>query len=127
AKYIVCIELAGSRGADLVVLPELSLQGYLYQLTPDWTLPSEELEYHYANAEPVPGETTRILTEHARRHDLHVIVGLTVRSEGYGGTTCCLLNTAVILGPPGFIGVYRMDHSPGGEDHQFPADNAFPV
>ena len=55
AKYIEFIELAGSRGADLVVLPELSLQGYLYQLTPDWTLPSEELEYHYANAEPVPG------------------------------------------------------------------------
>lgn len=127
AKYIEFIELAGSRGADLVVLPELSLQGYLYQLTPDWTLPSEELEYHYANAEPVPGETTRILTEHARRHDLHVIFGLTERSEGYGGTTGCLFNTAVLLGPAGVIGAYRKVHIPGGENHAFRPGNAFPV
>ncbi len=127
AKYLELVETAAGRGADLVVFPELSLQGYLYQLTPDWTLPAEELEYQYANAEPVPGETTRRLTDAARRHDLHIIFGMTERVEGYGGGTGCLFNTAVLLGPSGVIGTYRKVHIPAGENHVFRAGSGFPV
>jgi predicted amidohydrolase len=127
AKYLELLELAAARGADLVVFPELSLQGYLYQLTPDWTLPAEELEYQYAHAEPVPGPTTRVLEAAARRHDLHVIFGMTERVEGYGGGTGCLFNTAVLLGPSGVLGTYRKVHIPAGENHVFRAGSGFPV
>lgn len=78
AKYVELLELAAGRHADLVVFPELSLQGYLYQLTPDWTLPAEELEYQYSHAEPVPGPTTRLY--HQRGGDIGS--GAVVRSTG---------------------------------------------
>jgi len=127
AKYLEFVELAAARRVDLLVFPELSLQGYLYQLTPDWTLPAEELEYQYANAEPVPGETTGILVEAARRTGLHIVFGLTERVEGYGGGTGCLFNTAVLLGPAGLVGTYRKVHIPAGEHHVFRAGGGFPV
>jgi predicted amidohydrolase len=127
AKYVELLELAAARDADLVVFPELSLQGYLYQLTPDWTLPAEELEYQYVHAEPIPGPTTRLLEDLARRHDIHVIFGLTEKVEQYGGGTGCLFNTAVLVGPAGVIGAYRKVHIPAGENHVFRAGGDFPV
>ena len=127
AKYAELLELAARHGARLVVFPELSLQGYLYQLTPDWTLPAEELEYQYAHAESVPGPTTRFVEEIARRHDLHVIFGMTERIERYGGGTGCLFNSAVLVGPAGVVGTYRKVHIPAGEHHAFRAGNGFPV
>jgi predicted amidohydrolase len=127
AKYLEFIAMAAARGADLLVFPELSLQGYLYQLTPDWTLPAEELEYQYVSAETIPGETTQLLGEAARQHDLHIIFGMTERVEGYGGGTGCLFNTAVLLGPSGVVGTYRKVHIPAGENHVFRAGTAFPV
>jgi predicted amidohydrolase len=127
AKYLELLDLGAGRGASLVVFPELSLQGYLYQLTPDWTLPPEELAYQYENAETVPGETTAVLTREAARRDLHVVFGLTEKVEGYGGGTGCLFNTAVLLGPAGVIGTYRKTHLPAGEQHAFRPGRALPV
>lgn len=126
-KYLEFIEMAAARGVGLLVFPELSLQGYLYQLTPDWTLPAEELEYQYANAEPVPGETTKILTEYAGKYNLHVVFGMAEKNERYGGGTGCIFNSAVLLSPSGVIGVYRKVHIPAGEQHAFRAGDAFPV
>jgi len=80
---------------DLIVLPELCFSGYLF--------PSREaLRTH---TEPIPdGHTTQALVEIARQKDAFVIAGLAER-EG-----ARLYNTAVVVGPQGFIGKHRKRH-----------------
>ncbi len=127
AKYREFIRLAAERNVQLLVFPELSLQGYLYQTTPDWTLPAEELEYQYRNAEPVPGPVTEELESYAQQYQMYMILGLTEKCPSYGGGTGILYNSAVLLGPEGVIGVYRKVHIPGGESHIFHSGRQFPV
>jgi predicted amidohydrolase len=80
---------------DLIVLPELCFSGYLF--------PSREALR--AHAEPVPdGHTTQALVAIARQKDAFVIAGLAER-EG-----ARLYNTAVVVGPQGFVGKHRKRH-----------------
>jgi predicted amidohydrolase len=85
--------VAGARGADLVVLPELVTTGY-YMFDR-----FEEL------AEPVDGPTVTIIAELARRWDLLVVLGLAER-----GVDGRVYDTAVLVGPDGRIGAYRKVH-----------------
>ena len=81
------IEDAARQKADLVVLPE--------------TLTVNGLEYAEA-AEPIPGPSTTYFGELARKHGLHLVVGL-VERDGH-----LIYNVAVLLGPDGrLIGKYR--------------------
>ncbi|NJN70677.1 MAG: acyltransferase, partial [Nitrospira sp.] len=79
----------------LVVLPELFASGYQFT--------SQEEAQRLA--EPVPdGVTVRRLVELAKRRKMHLVAGLPERSG-----TCCY-NSAVVVGPSGFVGCYRKTH-----------------
>ena len=90
----VASRLAGVE-ADRLVLPELFTTGYQFV---------SKAEVH-ALAEPVPaGPTTQLLAEIARRNGTFLVGGL-AESEG---DRC--YNSAVLVGPTGFLGCYRKTH-----------------
>jgi predicted amidohydrolase len=86
-QFAPLIEDAAKQKADLVVLPE--------------TLTVNGLDYAAA-AEPVPGPSTEYFGEQARKHKLHLVVGLAERDKHL------IYNVAVLIGPDGqIIGKYR--------------------
>jgi len=90
----IASRLAGLR-CDLLVLPELCSTGYQFVTT-------EEVR---ALAEPASdGATTRRLIEVARAAGMHLVAGLAERDGAR------YYNSAVLLGPSGFLGVYRKTH-----------------
>jgi predicted amidohydrolase len=81
--------------ADLIVLPELCASGYQFV----------SLEEVRGLAEPIPdGPTTKRLLEIAKRRQMVIVAGLPEES----GSAC--YNSAVVVGPQGFIGCYRKTH-----------------
>lgn len=98
---------------DLMVLPELFASGYQF-------VSKQEVE---SLAEPVPeGPTTRRLIELARARRMHLVAGLPERQEGR------FFNSAVLVGPAGFLGVYRKAHLFYEETLRFsPGDSGFRV
>ncbi|OQW35464.1 MAG: acyltransferase [Nitrospira sp. SG-bin1] len=99
--------------ADLIVLPELFASGYQF-------LSGEEAR---RLAEPVPdGPTVRRLADIARRRKMHLVAGLPERSA------LCCYNSAVVVGPSGFLGCYRKTHLFYEETQFFaPGDSGFLV
>lgn len=99
--------------ADLIVLPELFASGYQF-------LSQEEAQ---RLAEPIPdGPTTKRLLEIAKRKRMVIVAGVPERS----GTHC--YNSAVVVGPSGFIGCYRKTHLFDEETQFFtPGDSGFLV
>lgn len=88
---------AKQRGADLAIFPEMSLTGYVV------------LDQVYELAEPVPGPSVARVEELAEKAGMHVIFGMPELSEKTKGT---IYNTAVLVGPKGFIGKYRKMYLP---------------
>ncbi len=88
-------ELLGPEPADLWVLPELFSTGYQFASKEEvWDL-----------AEPVPkGPTTQKLIALAQERACYLVAGLAERS----GRAC--YNTAVLVGPEGFVTLYRKIH-----------------
>jgi predicted amidohydrolase len=90
------LEEAAAAGAQLLVLPECAIPGYMFGSA------EEALPY----AEEIPGPATDALAEACRRLDVHVVCGLLERDGD------ALLNAAALVGPDGLIGVYRKTHLP---------------
>jgi predicted amidohydrolase len=81
--------------ADMLVLPELCTTGYLFTS-------AAEMQ---SLAESVPGgKTVRRLEAACRKKRLHVVAGL---AEAAGSA---FYNSAVLVGPEGWIGTYRKIH-----------------
>ena len=87
---------AASRGACLVVLPEMATTGYLFR-------DRAEAAPH---AEVVPGPATGALEALARQSPIYVVAGL-LEVDPVSGF---LYNTAVLVGPEGYLGKYRKTH-----------------
>jgi predicted amidohydrolase len=106
-------ELVGEGRADLWVIPELFATGYQF-------VSREDLE---RLAEPIPnGKTTQALIDIAQARRCHIVAGI---PEIAGET---LYNTAVIVGPSGFLERYRKIHLFFEEKRWFtPGDGPFPV
>jgi len=104
---------AASKGARLIVLPELCNSGYVFASRHE----------AFALAEPVPnGPTCEVWVEAARRHDAVIVAGICERAGD------SLYNSAAIVGPNGFIGTYRKVHLWGAENLFFePGDLGVPV
>jgi N-carbamoylputrescine amidase len=113
AHGIELINHAVERGAKLVVLPELCNSGYMFK----------SREEAFAVAEPIPtGTTVRSWSEVAARHKLHLVAGICERDGAK------LFNSAVLIGPDGYIGTFRKVHLWNEENLYFePGDLGFPV
>lgn len=88
-------ELIKNKSADLFVLPELFATGYQFK----------DMEESRSIAEPVPGGiTTNMLTSIARKANTFIIAGLAEIDKDQ------VYNSAVVIGPDGYIGKYRKLH-----------------
>ena len=90
------LDEAAAAEAELLVLPECAIPGYMFDSA------EEALPY----AEEIPGPSTEVLEQACRRHDVHIVCGLLER-EGDA-----LRNAAVFVGPDGLVGTYRKTHLP---------------
>jgi predicted amidohydrolase len=88
---------AKQQGADLVIFPELSLTGYTIR---------DDL---YELAEEIPGPSTSVIEKIAKEHDAYIVFGMPERSEK---TRATVYNTAVLVGPKGYVGKYRKMYLP---------------
>jgi predicted amidohydrolase len=81
--------------ADIIVLPEFFATGYQFVSNEEVAELSEQIP---------EGKTTGCLAEFSRQKGSYVVAGLPERD----GDT--FFNSAVFIGPDGFIGVYRKTH-----------------
>ena len=113
ARGLELISRAAEGGANLVVLPELSNSGYVF----------ETREEAFSLAEEIPnGPTTKAWMEAAAKHGMTIVAGIAER-EGDN-----LYNSAAIVGPRGLIGRHRKNHLWGAENLFFePGNMGMPV
>jgi len=92
------IRQAKRNRANLVIFPELALTGYVVR------------DLAYELAEPVPtGSSVSQIIDISKRENVHVIFGMIEQSAKAGAV---LHNTAILVGPRGFIGKYQKMHLP---------------
>ena len=121
-KYLSFIDEAAAQGADLLVLPEQSLQGYLPSMT---QFDMAHYKYQYDNAETVPdGESVRAITQKAVEKKIYIVFGMTEKDADIDYK---LYNSAVLVGPEGYVDKYRKVHLPLDELHIYYAGEEFPV
>jgi len=90
-------EKAKKEDAKLVIFPELSLTDYLVR------------DLIYELAEPIPGPSVEKMTEIAKQNKIYIVFGMPEMSKK---TESVIYNTAVLVGPEGYIGKYRKMHLP---------------
>jgi predicted amidohydrolase len=88
---------AQGQGANLAIFPELSLTSYVVR------------DQIYELAETIPGPSTKVVENLAKKTGMHIIFGMPELSEK---TKATIFNTAVLVGPEGFIGKYRKMYLP---------------
>ena len=99
--------------ADLIVLPEFFATGYQFASIDEVAELSEEIP---------GGETVKVLSDLSRQKNLYIVAGLPERDGER------FYNSAVIIGPGGFMGTYRKTHLYFEEKLYFsPGDTGFKV
>jgi predicted amidohydrolase len=98
---------------DLLVFPELALSGYQF-------LTHEEVR---ELAQEIPSDSSfKQLEEAVKDKNLHVVLGLAERDQDR------LYNSAVLIGPQGYMGTYRKTHLFFEETLWFtPGDSGFQI
>jgi predicted amidohydrolase len=96
ATCVARMEEAAAAGAQLLVLPECTIPGYMF----------DSGEEAMPFAEEIPGPATEVLERESARLGLYVVCGLLERDGD------ALRNAAVLVGPDGLIGTYRKTHLP---------------
>ena len=98
-KTLPHVDRAGRSGVQILCLQEVFNTPYFCPAqTPNW----------YDAAEPVPGPTTQLLAEYARKHSMVLVVPLYER-EMAG----VYYNTAAVIDADGkYLGKYRKNHIP---------------
>jgi predicted amidohydrolase len=105
------MELMGGTPADIYVLPELFNSGYNFT----------DMEEVGRVAEKADGPTYRALLGFAQKKSCYIAYGFAERAEQ-------IYNSASLLGPTGFIGLYRKVHLFDRENLFFkPGNLGFPV
>lgn len=108
AKILNFVDEAASRGADLLLLPEGCLQGYV---DTDFPVGSSEQiaqrRYFLDEAEPLHGPSLEAIADAVARSGVAVQVGF-VEADPSGDV---LYNSAALITPDGLRGVYRKTHN----------------
>ncbi|MEZ4384779.1 MAG: nitrilase-related carbon-nitrogen hydrolase [Nannocystaceae bacterium] len=118
-KHIPMIEEAAKRGVQILCLQEIFNGPYF--------CPSQDKRW-YAAAEPIPGPTTAIMAELAKKHSMVIVVPL--YEEAMRGV---YYNSAAVIDADGtYLGKYRKHHIPqtsGFWEKYFfkPGDGGYPV
>ena len=94
-RAIPYIAKAAGQGADLVMFPELYLQGYRAD------------ELNATTAEPIPGPSTERLLAEARKHDIYIVMGMARLEEEYPHL---VYNSLCFIGPEGMVEYYDKIH-----------------
>ena len=113
--FYSAMEQAASNGVDLIVFPELALQGCPPWAQYDRVPTPAEMAYVRGTAETVPGPSTSNLVARANALNLFVAFGLTEQDTA----TTNLYNSAVFLGPQGVLGTHRKSMSFGNDARIF--------
>ncbi|NIM94667.1 MAG: carbon-nitrogen hydrolase family protein [Anaerolineales bacterium] len=95
-KVIRKMREAAGAGAHVAVFPECALTGY--------AITAQEAE---ESAEFIPGPSTERIEDACRDTGLITAIGLIERDKDGG-----IYNSAVLIGPEGFLGKYRKTHLP---------------
>lgn len=118
-KHLPMIEEAAKRGVQVLCLQEIFNGPYF--------CPSQDKRW-YAAAEPIPGPTTTVMQELARKHNMVIVVPL--YEEAMRGV---YYNSAAVIDADGtYLGKYRKHHIPqtsGFWEKYFfkPGDGGYPV
>ena len=116
ARFLSFMEESAARGTKLVLFPELSLTGLPENLSMAWPRP-EFADYFHGNAERVPeGESVQKLIEKAKELGLYVCWSMSELDKENR-----FRNSAVLIGPEGYIGKYHKQNPAGTEVFQLEA------
>lgn len=107
-RFVELIDEAAGHGADILVLPEVGLQGYAdFGLERGSKAAAEQKRYYFHEAETIPGPATERVAGLARRHGMLIQVGLAERALNGNA----IYNSTALVGPDGVVGVYRKLHN----------------
>jgi predicted amidohydrolase len=108
--FYAYMEQAASNGADVVVFPEVALQGCPAWREDSVAPSSEEMAYVQQTAETIPGPSTSNVVAKAKELNLFVVFGMTEKDAGGA-----LYNANVLVGPHGVIGKHRKTFHVGND------------
>jgi predicted amidohydrolase len=116
---------AAAKGVELLVFPEMAVQGYLrnwrdagYQSS----IVLEQIDYYFAMGEQVPGPIVEMLAALARAHSMYIQLGMAEINQ----PRTIMHNSAILVGPEGLVGVFRKVHA-AFERPLFRPGTGFPV
>lgn len=112
-KTVRLINEAADNGAELIVLPELCVSGYVFA--------NRQEAFEFSESLP-DGPTCREWIRAAKDRKVYVVAGISERDGGK------LYNSAALMGPDGFVGRYRKIQLWGDEFLWYePGDSGIPV
>ncbi|MEO2160748.1 MAG: nitrilase-related carbon-nitrogen hydrolase, partial [bacterium] len=98
-KHIPFIEDAGKQGVQILCLQEIFNTPYF--------CPGQDNAW-YASAEAVPGPTTELMQDYAKKYNMVIIVPIYEKEQAG-----VLYNTAAVIDADGkYLGKYRKNHIP---------------
>lgn len=106
------IDKAAANDVDLILFPELSTCGLPDNISMT-SYSEEDQKYFDANAEYIPeGPTVQSLIAKAKQYNMYICWSMMEKDHTYPNH---IYNTAVLVGPEGFIGSYRKVNLAGTE------------
>jgi len=101
------MEAAAKKGSDLIVFPEMALTSYDDE--PDAPV-GQKMQHRLA--ETVPGPTSGVIVELAKKLGLYVILGMPIRDDDKSDV---VYNGLMVATPDGLAGSYHKIHLPAPE------------
>lgn len=123
-KIIDYIEQAAAQNVDLLCFPELAVSGMPSH--PMFMYDVDDVSYQISIAEFIPdGPSTTRIIELAEKYGMYIAFGILERSRD---RQYAIYNSAVLVGPEGYIGHTQKTHQPLTERLMYhTGDGAYPV